>query len=356
MRSSTSSSRVGRFVARLGFVLAIVAGALGVLHATDAHRDVPVIGEKLAHLNANPGRYDTLFIGSSYVYREFDPSRFDAIFAGAGVPASSFNLGIPGMDPPETYWLLDQALASGGGNWRLVMIELDSLHSRVRPANIHTRRFDAWHDSSGTIAAVRAVVGGDTSRGKKLKDIGAHLESFARQLAFVGRGRALFGVPAAEERGAQNAPPLGARGDGFVSLDEEKSTVFAIRADMFGALEEDRYEEKLAGLRAGVEDEEGDARVTDFEIELLRSAVSHARKAGARVVLVVPPCLATRAGLIRRALAIDGVDVFALNDPDRFPELYDPALRFDVGHLNAAGAERFTTRLAEAILELPPPR
>lgn len=337
-------------------MLAFVAGALGALHVTDMHGDVPVIGEKLAHLQANPDRYDTLFIGSSYVYREFDPSRFDAIVAEAGAPASSFNLGIPGMDPPETYWLLDQVLAARDGKWRLVIIELDSLHSRVRPANVHTRRFDAWHDSSRTIAVVRAVAGGDTSRGKKLKDIGAHLESFVRRMAFVGRGRALLGVPAAEERGAQNSPPLGARSDGFVSLDEEQSTLFALRADLFGAFEEDRYEEKLAELRAGVEDEEGDGKVTDFEIELLRSAVSSARKAGARVVLVVPPCLATRAGLIGRALAIDGVAVLAFNDPDRFPELYDPALRFDVGHLNAAGAERFTTRLAEAILELPQPK
>lgn len=334
----------------------MVAVSIAVLHAVDNHADVPVVGEKLAHLGRNPQRYDTLFIGSSYVYREFDPARFDDLTAAAGAPSVSFNLGIPGMDPPETYWLLDRALASGEGRWRLVFIELDSLHSRVRPANVHTRRFESWHDLPRTVASLQAVATGTTSRGKKLKDIATHAEAFVRRLAMVGRGRGLLGAPLQDERGVEKAPPLGARGDGFVSLDEEQAAVFALRRDMFGAFEEDRFEEKLAALKAGVEDEEGIASVSDLEIDLLQSAVERARASGARVVLVVPPCLATRARLIRRAQALDGVTVLAFNDPERFPELYDTAFRFDVGHLNAQGADRFTTLLAEAVLALPPLR
>jgi hypothetical protein len=356
VHSSTSNSSAARFAVRLAAVLALVAAGLSGLHATDPLNDVAVVGEKLAHLRQNPGRYDTLFIGSSYVYREFDPSRFDAISAEAGVSTTSFNLGIPGMDPPETYWLVDQALANGNTRFRLVMIELDSLHSRVRPANVHTRRFDAWHDAGRTIAAVRAVATGDTTRGKKLKDVASHAEAFVRRLAFIGRGRALLGFPVSEDRGVEKAHPLGARSDGYVSLDEEEAAVFALRRDMFGSFEEDRYQEKLAELRRGVEDEDGDVGVSDLEIELLRSAIEKVQHTGARVVLVVPPCLATRAGLIRRALAVDGTIVLAFNDPDRFPDLYDPALRFDVGHLNAAGADLFTTRLAAAVLALPPSR
>lgn len=344
------------FARRLGIVLALVAVTLGFLHTIDTHADIPVVGEKLAHLGANPGRYDTLFIGSSYVYREFDPSRFDAITAAAGAPTSSFNLGIPGMDPPETYWLLDQALALDDAPLRFVFIELDSLHSRVRPANLHTRRFDSWHDTRGTVAAMRAVAVGETPRGKKLKDLASHAESFVRRLSFVGRGRGLLGFPVPEVRGARNAPSLGARQNGFVSLDEEQAAVFALRRDMFGAFEEDRYQEKLAAMRDGAEDDEGEGHVSDVEIEALRSVVERVRATGARVVLVVPPCLATRAQLIRRARAIDGVTVLAFNDPEAFPELYDPSMRFDVGHLNAAGADFFTTRLADAVLLLPDAR
>ncbi|MBK6427918.1 MAG: hypothetical protein IPF82_17545 [Blastocatellia bacterium] len=356
MPSSTSSSSFVRFVTRLAIVLALVLAALGVLHALDVQGDVPVIGEKLAHLKANPARYDAVFIGSSYVYREFVPARFDSFAAGAGAPTSSFNMGIPGMDPPETYWLVDRALASGDHRFRFVFIELDSLHSRVRPANLHTRRFDAWHDAAGTLAAIRGVSAGDTSRGKKIKDVASHIEAFVRRAAFIGRGRGLLGAPLLDDAGTEKAPPLGMLSDGYVSLDDEQAKVFALRRDMFGAFEEDRYEEKLAELRAGVENEDGEGRVIDFEIELLRNVVDRVRATGARVILVVPPCLSTRAELIRRAREIDGATVLAFNDPDRYPELYDPELRFDVGHLNAAGAERFTMLLAESVFAAPPPR
>lgn len=349
MRSSTSSSSAGRFGVRLAAVFSAICAALAALHGIDRYADVPAVGEKLSHLERSPERYDTLFVGSSYVYREFDPALFDAISEAAGDPVRSFNLGIPGMDPPETYWLLDRALALSNRRWRLVLIELDSLRSRVRPANSHTRRFENWHDLPRTLASIRAVAEGTAPRGKKLKDIGTHTEAFFRRLAMAGRWRGLIGIPLSSERSAGNSPSLGARNDGFVSLDEERATLFAMRRDWYDAFEEDRYGEKLAALKAGVESEDGESAVTDFEIDLLRSAIERARVHGARVVLVVPPCLATRASLILRAKAIEGVRVLAFNDPERYPELYDPALRFDVGHLNARGAERFTQLLGEAV-------
>ena len=41
------------------------------------------------------------------------------------------------------------------------------------------------------------------------------------------------------------------------------------------------------------------------------------------------------------------------DDPERYPELYDPALRFDRHHLSKEGARLYTAEVARRILEEP---
>jgi hypothetical protein len=67
---------------------------------------------------------------------------------------------------------------------------------------------------------------------------------------------------------------------------------------------------------------------------------------GATPVLIVTPVTAKRV-FFPRPERVQRTMVLDLNDPVRFPELYENRHRLDTDHLNTAGAEVFTRLLAE---------
>jgi hypothetical protein len=111
-------------------------------------------------------------------------------------------------------------------------------------------------------------------------------------------------------------------------------------------------EEYLAELREMPPLEERPQRDAPVLQQALVEACEQVRAVGATPVLLVNPVVALD------QLPLPGPDhpthpiVVAFDDPDRFPELYDPANRYDRQHLNLAGARLLSRRLAEAVADL----
>jgi hypothetical protein len=343
--SSTSSSEAARLVAKL---VAFVAG-LAVLFAGvgrfDRLSDVDVVGDKLAWLEAHRDEYDVVFVGSSYVYRQLSPATFDAETARLGRATRSFNFGIPGMDPPESYFLVERVLAASGGRLRYVVLELDYYRELVRQNGAHTRRFDYFHDAKRTAQLGRALVESPAPPSKRAKDVATHVEAFAREFLHVGRGRALATDLVAPASGDDLAS-LGPRHDGFLSLDDDTSTRGEWRRAFAGDLDEQLYAEKVAALAGGAEDERWS--MSQVDVDALADTIATIRAAGATPILIVPPCLAARADILRAAHANFDVTILAFNSPAAYPALYAIESRFDAGHLNARGAAELSRALAEA--------
>ena len=76
----------------------------------------------------------------------------------------------------------------------------------------------------------------------------------------------------------------------------------------------------------------------------LSDLIEEIRSVGAEPVFVIAPTLSHAENFTEIP---GGVTVFALNDPARFPELFNPDKRNDSGHLNEKGAVDFTRILAE---------
>lgn len=338
------------------FVLKSIAFAVGLVALfvacapLDSLADIRVVGPKLEHVRTHPSDYDLLFFGSSYVHREFSPTVFDAALAERGLAVRSFNFGIPGMDPPETYFLANRVLDGGPSRVKYVLVELDYYRTSIRARNLHTRRNDYWHDATNTAQALRATLGEPTSLGFRAKTAGRHLDAFIRNLAHAGRGE-IYVLAAAgmipDDAGRRVA--LGPNGDGFTALDDRNTTRAELREELFADFEVDVFDEKVSALKSGVSRDEPVRELTSAAREALDDIVRRIRSVGARPVLVVPPCLDARTTLVDYARASVDADVLAFNDPVRFPALYDPANRFDTGHLNHAGAIVFSTLLAEAL-------
>ncbi|HEX6885258.1 MAG TPA: hypothetical protein VF530_17930 [Planctomycetota bacterium] len=317
---------------------------LALLGRADPLTDVPVVGAKLAHFRRHVARYDTLFLGSSLVHRQVSPAVYDAELAARGLPSSSFNFGILGMVPPESYYLLERILDERPPNLRTVFLELSSLQLRVKRE--HTRRFDYWHSPRTTLDVVRGIRSAGWDRTVQAHQVRGHLEAALRKVFHCGQGPALLRTLF----GPDDPAALGPDGDGWLSTEDDTSNRIELRREL-GELEEEELGVRLGALRAG-----GGAgaarREGEVGLELLARAIARVRAAGATPILLVPPRHQVKSSLAAHVRAHLDVEILEFDDPARYPELYAPELRFDLNHLNRDGAALFSRLLAQRHAEM----
>ena len=92
------------------------------------------------------GSFDTIFVGSSRTFHQIVPSIFDGEMAELGVPVRSFNLGTPGMKPPEDAYVMGRALRGRKAPLRFLVVECNPIHLDIQPEQRGTTRAVYWHD------------------------------------------------------------------------------------------------------------------------------------------------------------------------------------------------------------------
>ncbi|RMH04051.1 MAG: hypothetical protein D6702_04275 [Planctomycetota bacterium] len=302
---------------------------------------------KVEYLAARADRTEVVFIGSSRVWREIDPEVFDARCAAAGRPLRSLNLGMQGMRFPETVALARRALALPGSRLRWLVLELSPYETAIEPDNRLTARVVSWHDTRTTLELVEAVLRQELPIGEKLSRIGDHLLHWGYRTGNIGRG------PEALERLLHPAPPdfagrraLGPAGNGFLPLDLERGANFQARRRLF--LEDlPRFQEARDTLRGP---DPPDAVPDPILDRVLHRLQARCAERGVGLVLVILPVIERRPELHALAAAAPGRILIRFDDPDAWPEFYRARNRFDIHHLNAAGARLLSEALADEFL------
>lgn len=292
--------------------------------------------------------FDLLFVGSSRVYREINPVLVDAVFAERGVELRSWNYGIPGVNLPETVFVLDEILARRPERLKWVVIELQETDPAFQEENELTDRQVRWHTPYATWFMLRAVLGSERAWDEKAVAAWSHVHHFAHRACNMGRA-----LPAVRARLKPwlVRPYLGAENTGFTTLDVDARAQprrYRERAEDFRTRDEE-LEERLAALRAELD---AGPRPDPLAEEMLRLLTARARRAGVEpiYVLMAPGWHALSA--YRAAAEREGVALLAYNDPDRHPELYDPRNMYDLDHLGGRGASLFSRTLAADLVDV----
>jgi hypothetical protein len=329
--------------------LAYIAGLVGcglAMHGILPRTAVPMVDEKLSRLLVQPGEFDTVFIGSSRVYHQFIPEQFDATMRGAGYPMASFNYGVDGMLPPESFFAVDDLLRRQP-KLRWVFIELAAVEPASPKHYAETARAWWWHDWTHTELVVRANLRDPRYGGwEGWSMVQMHGRLMANYYLNLGRGAELLEAKARARRPDRAETLLHEKpyarewiGEaGFVP-----PPVLALTGEVA-----QNYEAGLADFRVApatvVLAPEMQARV--------RALAAAVRAAGATPVFVITPSLNVRERIgDLRAQGIDA-DMLAFNDATAFPALYEAAARADNAHLNDVGAREFTRLLAERFAAL----
>lgn len=294
---------------------------------------VPVISDKLDYLQAHRGEIDTVFIGSSRVYRAFDPALFDREFAARGGSSRSFNFGVDGVRPPETFYVLREVLKLRLP-LRRVLIELGPMNPKVNAANAGTARYLHWHDVRHTLLVLRHIASSEERFAVRWEQVSIHVGSFFSRLTSYGRGPDLLGTKLRGPQKMREVPVPWRERAGFdpqtsPRLEGTRRTYYDAAVAYIG-------EHGLA--RSAVPPLLGAA---------LRALVAEVRAAGAEPVFVISPTVLVRENLADLAAAGIDAPLIAFTDPKRHPPVFRAENHCDEEHLNATGASEFSRVLAE---------
>ncbi len=369
--------------ARIGVAVVSFFCVGAVFRALASPSGGALVGAKREFLEARGEHFDTAFIGSSHVYRGFVPSEFDKLLGGAGVTSTSLNYGVQLPNLIEARFLIRELLENTPGLKR-VLFEYQSLTPQVDPANAFQPRSVYWHDASSTRLAIERTLhwGRELGSGftyvedpaSALSAFGlidrllpapwraanVHAQHYLADLLFVGRskdvGRGLLN--------RQHGQSARFKADaGYISLEAENRRLSELGqadnpysrrsrhfADMITQYTEDVQRLRTERLVLGDEEWMNAELIRIPDLQLLAQIAREVLDAGVEFILVVMPQQSADRDVEEELVERVGVPVLRYNRPDRYPELYEPAMRFDSGHLSADGALRFTRQLAHDYL------
>ncbi|MDB6155999.1 MAG: hypothetical protein JWL90_4452 [Chthoniobacteraceae bacterium] len=308
--------------------LALVCGLIGSLHPFP---EVNGIAPKLRYFAAHRDDYELLFIGSSRFYRQIIPRQFDAQVENAtGVKIRSFNFGWDGCYPPESYFLTRKLLALRPRNLRWVVVEMMDINPLLNEATTESLRMAYWHDWRHTLLVWRrldALEGRDPKKWKLTVD---HGTVFLKQFTALGRSAELLHGQLLGKKPARDKSPAWAGAEGFTP-----------GPDSLMAGEELRFfEQQVEQVRRNLPEAPMSPALSTALIDL----IAEIRAAGAEPLFVIAPNCNP---LENFRSAPGNVPLFAFNDPNLHPVLFEPAMHYNGAHLNEKGAAIFTRLLAE---------
>jgi hypothetical protein len=328
---------------------ACVAVAFGALLATSFvfHRLLPPsipkgVTEKLQFFAKHKDEFDTLFLGTSRFYYAVSPRIFDNITRESGVPTQTFNFGVDGMHPPESFFVLEQILKTQPGKLKWVFLEVGNIQTHSTAKVFGTQRFFYWHDWPRTAVTLEKLIDPDGRANwsakviralRKRQDLLLHFALFQKHFANVGLVPNLLASPG-ELPDLESNPRLGPNGDGHQLME---------RAPMSPELAVD-FRRKLAE-----EVSKSRPKLIDPHAETgYREWTGKISQLGATPILVVTPDI-FQSPLLFREPAPPGL-LLSFNDCKKYPQLYDSAMRVDDAHLTNEGAAEFTRLVALAFV------
>lgn len=311
---------------------------------------------KMEYFEAHKDEYDALILGSSRSYRGLDPRIIDAELARAGHPIRTLNLALGGMRTFEQHFLLREVLAMRPARLRYVFFEggpvgmgLREDHVFREPVNLASERGVLWHTPVVTLAVLRAIVPLPLSLFEKLDQALTHLELLGWRTANYGCGEGwlerfrerLAGDAQRAERDARVEA-----GAGHEGLEEASGRA---RAKGFEEVLEDPapFEARMAAI---VEENAMADFLDELAVELYHDLEALARDHGVTLIWFTPPGHEGTPERLRLAEAGVLPRFLHLNDPERFPELFQIDHRFDKGHMNRRGADRLSELFARGVL------
>ncbi len=296
---------------------------------------------KMEALKNSKKTYDTYFIGSSRVRCHIIPSLFDK---NNPEQTTSFNLGVPSTQSPESYYFLEHFLKEENQeHTKYIFIELTNLKEQqehlLNARNLYHTNWElfslSFHESLRKKSYISATHTALIYLAKTLK-IGMikPMFSFNKQQPFNGFDKANHQI-------YQQA----LKQDGFIAND----SILAFKGTLHLPKDIDRIEERNKN-DVSYYQTRATADWSTAHLAKINALIQLAKSKNIELIFFLSPrILSNSVALFDQIPNTNKLDV---GDPGEFPEFYEVAHLASAGHLNEIGAHLFTKALAEKFVDL----
>ncbi|NEO57648.1 MAG: hypothetical protein F6K54_34030 [Okeania sp. SIO3B5] len=313
-----------------------------------------VVSLKLQYFAEHKDEYNTIFLGPSTTYRSIVPNLFDKFMADQDWEIKSFNFGINGAIAADTDFYLRKIIALKPANLKWLFIEYnDRTFDRLENAN--SARSIYWHTPRQTLLNFRLILEAEQDLKYKFFAAYANFKSFFCRNFWIGRfanwwQEKVLGFNLVEfgqtEFGKKEIPDASilAQQSGYYALDWQTGGKYNKRHQYLLDNLDNYYEEvdKIKEVNTSKKD------FKTYSFKVLENMCNQLKNQGIKPLLFITPILKSEASTtINLYKHGDSSTLFAFNNPETFPNLYQVNRRFDFLHLNDQGAKEFTHSLAE---------
>lgn len=339
----SSGKRIGSIIGIPVFLAGFTAMNLAVGIFFPFRQDF-FIQIKFDELRASSAPYDLLFIGPSTTYNHINSELFEDRLKASGRAVHAFNFGTPAMHLCEAYSIVRQVAVMDDLDIKWVFFDLDLANSAY-DHDPFTRRFIAWHDLSGMVCDIRTTFSTDRNIREKLTRLYHSIRAFVYHSSNAGapaqliRDRAMPPTLTKEERKYAAASK-----QGFLAMDQ--GTTYNSKKSQKYLLALSQYRQHMV-YSGGINADDGDFLKIANGVVYLKRMVDLLDAQSIQSVFFVSPDLNRDDAYLDDVFNETGKAIFAFNDIDAYPDLYQVDYRFGVRHLNGTGAKRLTELLAE---------
>lgn len=311
-----------------------------------------LLTDKFRDLKQNHPDCNALFIGSSKTHRGVVPALFDSLAAPAN-SIKSYNLGIPAMVAPESYYVVEQLLADPELSLKWIFVELTG--PQPGPGLSHTPRGKYYLTIDNYVFAARAAAQSHQNKKGKLSAIGQYSVNFAERLCLFGlfeeyRDNIL-------EYDDERLEPYRHDDNGFLSYEQEIAFSAApdqirlgkkrqaMLKDTTVILRKIRYAPPPTSLQPAPE-----------HLRKLRRLIALGKAKGVNLVFYSMQSRWKYNNYIEIQTLLNGIDEphkLDIGHDARYPALFYAENLYNAEHLNDKGARLFTAYLAEAFRKQP---
>ncbi|MBL8753617.1 MAG: hypothetical protein JNK15_09970 [Planctomycetes bacterium] len=301
---------------------------------------------RLAWLQHHAAEFDVMFFGSSRVHYGIVPKQFDDRLGELGHAVRSCNAGLSGARPHDTNAVVSWLVGQRPARLRLAVVELHSWSRPMAEVNWMTDQEVESHVPGEWVRRVRSMwisTNPTWTRCEQLYGLTVHTLA---NLFRIGQGPRIAADllnptrgEAARERAVADA--------GYTDVSSSKAESLKKASQEW----RDNQARREALLRRTQGELPADQR-GGFDVASAKALAAELRSAGVQVVFLVMPSFAGnfvgRDGVAE--LAASEV-VLELDLPAANPQLFVFDQWFDQSHMTRSGAEAFSRRLAEVMVE-----
>ncbi|HLO84520.1 MAG TPA: hypothetical protein VK203_05825 [Nostocaceae cyanobacterium] len=337
------------------FILFFLATA-GLINKAFPDSQIPKnlgdVSAKLEYFTKHKDEYDILFLGPSTTYYGVIPKVFDESIAANGNSLKSFNFGIMSANVAEMDFYLQKILALKPA--KLKWIFLDCLvNSFVEEAPTATKNV-YWHTPIKTLENIKLIAESTLPLDIKIAALSANSISFFHNWLGIGNVADIL-QPRITKIPGGILPDKVIQQSGYYAMDwmndiEQLDKIFQEKY-----LEV--YKQRLKQAQAASPNSQTTSQypVDSYALKIIKQMIDRIDNQGKitnnkiEPIFLIPPALDADVEHtpIMRAIDLGYVStLFAFNNPNNFPSLFELANRSDQRHLNYQGAEKLTKILA----------